>query len=133
MAVVVPSVLADALVREYLTRHSLTSTLAAFDAERPRTADAISSKSELGKTLGIDRYLKKNKEKADPLKSCLEVVADTLASKEREKKGDGRHSEGHEGKEEGRPTLKPMPKKKDESKQESSSSAVPMIKPEGRT
>lgn len=38
--------------------------------------DAIGSKAELAKALGIERPLKKNKDKGDAaLKSCLEAIA----------------------------------------------------------
>lgn len=50
--------------------------------------DAIGSKAELAKTLGLERPLKKNKDKGDfALKSCLEVLSEFLATKTREKAG----------------------------------------------
>ena len=126
---VAPTVLAEALIREYMTRHSLTGALRAFNEDRPKGAssdvcvrlqavracsvatcalvlrrdlcaatdrtaplpaahpvsvgpDAISSKTELAKTLGIERPLKRNKDKGDAaLKSCLEVLAEYLSAK----------------------------------------------------
>jgi len=44
--------------------------------------DAISSKAELARALGLERPLKKNKERGDAaLKSCLEVLSEYLAVK----------------------------------------------------
>jgi hypothetical protein len=84
--VVYGSLLAEALIREYLTRHSLTSVLDAFNEHRPRGPDAISKTGELAKTLGLERPLKKNKEKGDAaLKSLIEVLAEYLAAKTSEK------------------------------------------------
>ena len=84
--VVCASLLAEALIREYLTRHSLTNVLDAFNEHRPRGPDAISKTGELAKTLGLERPLKKNKEKGDAaLKSFLEVLAEYLAAKTSEK------------------------------------------------
>ena len=118
---VAPTVLAEALIREYMTRHSLTGALRAFNEDRPKGAssdvcvrlqavracsvatcdlrlmtrrpslrrapfpvgpDAISSKTELVKMLGIERPLRRNKDKGDAaLKSCLEVLAEYLSAK----------------------------------------------------
>jgi hypothetical protein len=84
--VVFGSLLAEALIREYLTRHSLTSVLDAFNVHRPRGPHAISKTGELAKTLGLERPLKKNKEKGDAaLKSLIEVLAEYLAAKTSEK------------------------------------------------
>jgi hypothetical protein len=77
-----PSMLAEALIREYLHRHALTSVLEAFNEVRPKGPDAICSKSDLVRSLGIERPVRKNKERGDAaLKSCLEVVAEYLGAK----------------------------------------------------
>ena len=52
---VAPTVLTEALVREYLHREGLKVALAAFDRERPRDAASITNKSVLRKALGLDR------------------------------------------------------------------------------
>lgn len=46
--------IAEGLVREYLHRHRLTDTLAAFERERPRDASSITSSTTLKKHLGTD-------------------------------------------------------------------------------
>jgi hypothetical protein len=47
-----------ALVREWLKRHGLTNTLATMDKEMPRGEDDISSRTELGRVLGIEKQLR---------------------------------------------------------------------------
>ena len=54
---------AEALVREYLSRNRLGATLRSFDAERERTAESITNKNVLRKTLGLDRFALKVKKR----------------------------------------------------------------------
>lgn len=54
---------AEALVREYLSRNRLGATLRCFDEERARTAESITNKNVLRKTLGLDRYALKVKKR----------------------------------------------------------------------
>jgi len=57
-------------------RPRLLRARAAETAVRGAGPDAIGSKAELAKALGIERPLKKNKDKGDAaLKSCLEAIA----------------------------------------------------------
>eukprot|EP00284_Hemiselmis_tepida_P008551 CAMPEP_0174936654 /NCGR_PEP_ID=MMETSP1355-20121228/58184_1 /TAXON_ID=464990 /ORGANISM="Hemiselmis tepida, Strain CCMP443" /LENGTH=181 /DNA_ID=CAMNT_0016183453 /DNA_START=18 /DNA_END=560 /DNA_ORIENTATION=+ len=70
-----------ALVREWLKRHGYANTLAQLETECPRGDDAISSRTELGKILGIEKQLRRNKEReknADggAFQSTLEVLSD---------------------------------------------------------
>ncbi|KAK9817016.1 hypothetical protein WJX72_008347 [[Myrmecia] bisecta] len=46
---------AEALVREYLTKHGLHDSIKAFELEQPRTATSISSRSALRQSLGLER------------------------------------------------------------------------------
>ena len=65
-----------------LTKGSPCCLLWPFHSVRVLGPDAISSKVELARTLGIERPLKKNKERGDAaLKSCLEILAEYLAAK----------------------------------------------------
>lgn len=52
------SLVSAALVREWLKRHGLTNTLSTLETELPRGEDAISSRTELGKALGIEKQLR---------------------------------------------------------------------------
>ncbi|KAL3131825.1 hypothetical protein ABBQ38_007539 [Trebouxia sp. C0009 RCD-2024] len=47
--------LVEGLVREYLTRNALSSTLQGYDRERPRGPHSVSSRSALRKSLGLER------------------------------------------------------------------------------
>lgn len=62
------------LVREYLSRKGLKSTLQKLDEELPRTQDSISNRQMLMKHLNLDKLMKKNKEESEPLKAMLEVM-----------------------------------------------------------
>ena len=53
----------EALVREYLSRNRLGATLRSFDTERERTAESITNKNVLRKTLGLDRFALKVKKR----------------------------------------------------------------------
>ncbi|KAL3163259.1 hypothetical protein ABBQ32_009658 [Trebouxia sp. C0010 RCD-2024] len=57
--------LVEGLVREYLTRNALSSTLQGFDRERPRGPHSVSSRSALRKSLGLERLpVKVNKQQS---------------------------------------------------------------------
>ncbi|GFN82567.1 protein fam188b-like, partial [Plakobranchus ocellatus] len=62
------------LVREYLSRKGLKSTLQQLDVELPRTESSISNRQILMKHLNLDKLMKKNKEESEPLKAMLEVM-----------------------------------------------------------
>eukprot|EP00056_Hartaetosiga_gracilis_P019775 m.15959 g.15959 ORF g.15959 m.15959 type:complete len:116 (-) comp7924_c0_seq2:230-577(-) len=56
-----------ALVREFLARHGLKSTLATLDAESPRTRTSITKRSDIAKSLRVEKWMKRNKESETPL------------------------------------------------------------------
>ncbi|GFS27112.1 ubiquitin carboxyl-terminal hydrolase MINDY-3, partial [Elysia marginata] len=62
------------LVREYLSRKGLKSTLQKLDEELPRSQESISNRQILMKHLNLDKLMKKNKEEPEPLKAMLEVM-----------------------------------------------------------
>ncbi|XP_052245400.1 probable ubiquitin carboxyl-terminal hydrolase MINDY-4 isoform X2 [Dreissena polymorpha] len=66
------------LVREYLSRKGLKTTLQVLDEELPRDADSISNRQQLVKELHIEKIMKKNKEQSQPLKAMLEVITQHL-------------------------------------------------------
>ncbi|KAJ7319204.1 hypothetical protein OS493_036367 [Desmophyllum pertusum] len=66
--------LAASLVREYLSRKGLKSTLQALDKEMPRTEDSISNRGQLAKEMHIEKHMKKNKELPEPFRTMLEVM-----------------------------------------------------------
>ncbi|XP_052812235.1 probable ubiquitin carboxyl-terminal hydrolase MINDY-4 [Mya arenaria] len=66
------------LVREYLNRKGLKTTLQVLDEELPRSDDSISNRQQLVKELHIEKIMKKNKEQVDPLKAMLEVITQYL-------------------------------------------------------
>lgn len=71
------------LVREYLNRKGLKTTLRILDEELPREEDSISNRQQLIKELHMEKLMKHNKEQAKPLKAMLEVIAEfLLASKQ---------------------------------------------------
>ena len=89
---VAPSVLTEALVREYLHREGLKVALAAFDRERPRDAASITNKSVLRKALGLDRAasrMRKKLEEGEKLPSALEILVRTTVSAKRVQKETG--------------------------------------------
>ncbi|PVD30074.1 hypothetical protein C0Q70_09335 [Pomacea canaliculata] len=66
--------LAESLVREYLNRKGLKSTLRVMDEEYPRSENGINNRQILVKELHLDELMKKNKEQKVPLKAMLEVM-----------------------------------------------------------
>ncbi|XP_053394221.1 probable ubiquitin carboxyl-terminal hydrolase MINDY-4 isoform X2 [Mercenaria mercenaria] len=71
---------AASLVREYLSRKGLKTTLQVLDEELPREENSISNRQQLVKELHIEKIMKKNKEQTKPLKAILEVIAQYLLS-----------------------------------------------------
>ncbi|XP_065897128.1 probable ubiquitin carboxyl-terminal hydrolase MINDY-4 isoform X2 [Dysidea avara] len=63
-----------ALVREFLNRKGLKATLASMDAECPRTAESISSRTVLCKEIHLEHLMKKNKDHSSPFKTIIEVI-----------------------------------------------------------
>lgn len=61
----------------------LKKTLAAMDAEAPRSANSISSRSDLARALTLEKLCRRNKESEAPLRSMLEVMAKYFADKGR--------------------------------------------------
>eukprot|EP00741_Cyanophora_paradoxa_P000404 tig00000404_g395.t1 len=73
---------AEALIREYLSKRGCTRTLAAFDAEQPRTSESISSKLQIVKGLRLSKLVQKNKDKADGgYATLLEMVIEYMHGK----------------------------------------------------
>ncbi|XP_022794375.1 probable ubiquitin carboxyl-terminal hydrolase MINDY-4 [Stylophora pistillata] len=66
--------LTASLVREYLSRKGLKSTLQTLDEEMPRTDDSISNRAQLAKEMHIEKLMKKNKELPEPFRTMLEVM-----------------------------------------------------------
>lgn len=75
--------LASSLVREYLSRKGLKETLAKMDEELPRTANSISNRSTLARSIYIEKLMKRNKESGCPLKTMIEVIVRYLLEKSR--------------------------------------------------
>jgi hypothetical protein len=73
--------IASSLVREYLSRKGLKQTLARMDEELPRTADSISNRAVLARTIHIDKLMKRNKERSSPLQTMVEVIVKYLLDK----------------------------------------------------
>ncbi|KAL4222611.1 hypothetical protein ACF0H5_018652 [Mactra antiquata] len=73
--------LAASLVREYLSRKGLKTTLQVLDEELPRGDDSVSNRQQLVKELHIEKIMKKNKEQSIPLKAMLEVIVQFLIGK----------------------------------------------------
>lgn len=66
--------LTASLVREYLSRKGLKSTLQTLDKELPRTEESISNRAQLAKEMHIEKLMKKNKELPEPFRTMLEVI-----------------------------------------------------------
>lgn len=66
--------LTASLVREYLSRKGLKTTLQALDKELPRTEESISNRAQLAKEMHIEKLMKKNKELPEPFRTMLEVI-----------------------------------------------------------
>ncbi|KAL9961433.1 hypothetical protein ACROYT_G030371 [Oculina patagonica] len=66
--------LTASLVREYLSRKGLKSTLQTLDKEMPRSEDSISNRAQLAKEVHIEKLMKKNKELPEPFRAMLEVM-----------------------------------------------------------
>lgn len=74
---------ADALVREYLSKCGLKETLSVLDKEKPRSEDAISNRSLLRKGVGLDKYSAKLKKRnpEEPLPTTLEMLVNHTMAK----------------------------------------------------
>eukprot|EP00960_Hanusia_phi_P076173 768524-Hanusia_phi.AAC.6 len=74
--------LGEALVREYLSSKGLKGALEALNKELPPKEDRTTKRSELSRSLGIEKMVKRNKEKGEEaLASCLEVLVEYLHNK----------------------------------------------------
>lgn len=74
--------LTASLVREYLSRKGLKSTLQTLDKEMPRTEDSISNRAQLAKEMHIERLMKKNKELPEPFRTMLEVIVQYMKDRD---------------------------------------------------
>ncbi|XP_067649830.1 probable ubiquitin carboxyl-terminal hydrolase MINDY-4 [Haliotis asinina] len=63
------------LVREYLSRKGLKTTLQVMDEEMPRTGSSISNRQALMKEVKIEKLMKKNKDADPPLRTMIEVMS----------------------------------------------------------
>ncbi|CAH3185701.1 unnamed protein product [Porites evermanni] len=70
------------LVREYLSRKGLKTTLQTLDKEMPRTEDSISNRLQLAKEMHIERLMKKNKELPEPFRTMLEVMVQFMKNRD---------------------------------------------------
>lgn len=66
--------IAASLVREYLSRKGLRTTLAILDEEMPRTEGSVSNRQELIHRLHVEQLVKRNKELPLPHRTILEVM-----------------------------------------------------------
>jgi len=68
--------ISEALVREYLSKHGLDSTLKKFESEKPRSSSSISNRNALRKVVGMDKMAAKLKRRSEdtPLPSTLEML-----------------------------------------------------------
>jgi hypothetical protein len=73
--------IAASLVREFLSRKGLKRTLAKMDEELPRTPKSISNRTTLARAIHIERQMKKNKERSNPLETMIEVIVKYLVEK----------------------------------------------------
>ncbi|XP_048590318.1 probable ubiquitin carboxyl-terminal hydrolase MINDY-4 [Nematostella vectensis] len=73
--------LTASLVREYLSRKGLRSTLKVMDQEIPRTDNSISNRAQLAKEIHIEKLMKKNKEQAVAFRTMLEVIVQYFKEK----------------------------------------------------
>ncbi|XP_071102067.1 probable ubiquitin carboxyl-terminal hydrolase MINDY-4 [Haliotis cracherodii] len=63
------------LVREYLSRKGLKTTLQVMDEEMPRSGSSISNRQALMKEVKIEKLMKKNKDMDPPLRTMIEVMS----------------------------------------------------------
>lgn len=70
--------IAASLVREYLSRKGLKTTLQVLDEEFPREEGSVSNRQQLVKELHLEKLMKRNKEQDRPLKAMIEVIAQYL-------------------------------------------------------
>ncbi|KAK7110213.1 probable ubiquitin carboxyl-terminal hydrolase MINDY-4 isoform X2 [Littorina saxatilis] len=64
----------ESVVREYLSRKGMKSTLQVMDQECPRRVGAISNRQALMKELHLEKLMKTNKEQESPLRAMLELM-----------------------------------------------------------
>ena len=74
---------AAALVREYLSRKGYKNALAELDKERPRSSSDLTSRVEIMKELKLERLVKHNRDRVQPLSTMLEILAENLLQSER--------------------------------------------------
>lgn len=81
--------LVDALIRETLKRTGRHKSLAAYDAEVPRSATAITSRSGITHGLRIEKLVKRHQDSEQPLPSLLYLLVDYLAHRDGKISGAG--------------------------------------------
>ena len=71
------------LIKEFLVRRGLKSTLAAFSQECKSAASGLvlSSRKELAQTVGMEEAMKRNKNSSRPLSTIMEVLVRSLRQK----------------------------------------------------
>ncbi|KAL5007676.1 hypothetical protein ScPMuIL_016482 [Solemya velum] len=72
----------SSLIREYLSRKGLRTTLQVMDEEMPRSENSISNRQSLVKALHIEHLMKRNKLLEQPLRCMLEVIIKDILESE---------------------------------------------------
>ncbi|XP_076439411.1 putative ubiquitin carboxyl-terminal hydrolase MINDY-4 [Babylonia areolata] len=72
----------ESVVREYLSRKGMKSTLQVMDQECPRRQGSISNRQMLMKELHLEKLVKLNKEQDSPLRAMLEVMTKFFLEKD---------------------------------------------------
>lgn len=73
---------AASLIREFLFRKGLKSTLQCLDYELPREENSINNRLELIQELHLEKLVKKNKVSSYPLNTLLELITKDLQTKQ---------------------------------------------------
>ncbi|KAK7488708.1 hypothetical protein BaRGS_00020005 [Batillaria attramentaria] len=74
--------ISESLVREYLSRKGLKSTLQVMEEECPRHSGSISNRQVLMRELHLEKLMRKNKEQEEPLHAMLEVMTKFFMEKQ---------------------------------------------------
>ncbi|KAL8560389.1 hypothetical protein ACOMHN_006120 [Nucella lapillus] len=72
----------ESVVREYLSRKGMKSTLQVMDQECPRRQGCISNRQMLMKELHLEQLMKANKEQDSPLRAMLELMTKFFLEKD---------------------------------------------------
>ena len=76
-----PSSVAEALVREYLHAHGYARTMAAFEAEAPRSPNSLSNRKDLRRILGLEKAAARLKKSGEDAGATLVLLCGETARK----------------------------------------------------